>query len=363
MEMIGMRKVLLPVLAILLMAGFFPGICRADTAAPPEAVVQTNVLTVDEAVALALNNRKDIESAALNWDAADIASQIAWETASGTGPSDLMDLIYEADYSLEAARTNYESRREAVKYSVYQKYYEVVKALDDSEAQRLAVEQAQENLSIAELRFQLGMDTRLNVYQAQQQTVAAQSGYALAQQTLDSSYIALMEYIGQNRSERPELVRELTYEPLEIADPEGEINDIVNNSPSVWLAKKSLTLQELTRENSAALSGDLADIQHEQAELTIITTKDAMRQATRNIYYNVLSMQESYATAAEGAKTADEALRVAKLLHEVGMGTKSQVTAAEITAHNALQALDSLSYQHAILVMAFERPWITSGLN
>jgi len=362
MEMIGMRRASILVLALLLFTGIFPGICWADTAAPADIAVPTDTLTVDEAVALALKNRTDIESASLNWDAADIASQMAWETASGSGPSDLIDLIYEADYSLEAARTNYESRQEAVKYSVYQKYYDVVKAWDNSEAQRLAVEQAQENLAIAELRFQLGMDTRLNVYQAQQQTVAAQSGYTLAQQTLDSSYIALMEYIGKNRSERPELVRELTYEPLEIADPEGEINDIVNNSPSVWLAKKSLTLQELTRENSAALSGKLDDIQHEQAELTIVTTKDAMRQVTRNIYYNVLSMQESYATATEGAKTADEALRVAKLLHEVGMGTKLQVTAAEISAHNAHQALDNLSYQHAILVMAFEKPWVYGSM-
>ena len=358
-----MRRVLISVLALFLWVGIFPGICQADTAAPPEAVVQTSTLTVDEAVDLALKNRKDIESASLSWDAADIASQIAWETASGTGPSDLINLIYEADYGLEAARTNYETRREAVKFSVYQKYYDVVKAWDDNEAQRLAVEQAQENLSIAELRFQLGMDTRLNVYQAQQQYAAAQSGHTMAQQTLDSNYITLMEYIGENRSERPELVRELTYEPLEVADPEGEINEIVNDSPSVWLAQKSLMMHELTKENSASLSGDLADIQQEQAKLTIITTKDAMRQATRNIYYNVLSMQESYATALEGVKTADEALRVAKLLYEVGMGTKPQVTAAEITAHNAHQALDSLSYQHAILKMAFEKPWITSGLN
>ena len=367
MEMIGMRRILIPVLALFLFTGIFPGICWADTAVPVDAAVsvdafvQTDTLTVDEAVALALDNRTDIETASLNWDAADVASQIAWETASGSGPSDLIDLIYEADYRADAARTNYESRREAVRFSVYQKYYDAVKAWDDSEAQRLAAKQAEEKLAIAELRFEVGMDTRLNLYQAQQQNAAAVSGYNLAQQTLDHSYITLMEYIGLNKAERPTLVRELTYEPLEITDPEGRIKEIVNDSPSVWLAKKSLTLQELTRENSASLSGKLDDIEHDQAELTIVTTKDSMRQVTRSLYYNVLSMQESYETALQGAKAADEALRVAKLLYEVGMGTKTDVTAAEIVAQSAHQTLDSLSYQHAMLVMAFERPWIAGA--
>ena len=362
-----MRRVLISVLALFLFTGVFPGICRADTALPAnvaehgDVAMQTNIMTVDEAVTLALNNRTDVESASLNWDAADIASRIAWETANGTGPSDLINLIYEADYNLAAARTNYETRREAVKYSVYQKYYEVVSALDDYDAKQLALKLAEEKTAISELRFQLGMDTKLAVYQAQQEAVAAQANHAISQQSIDTAYISLLEYIGADKGQRPDLVRELTYEPLQITTPETRINEIVNDSPSVWLAEKSLVAKDLTREHSASLSGDLDDIQYEQAELTIITTKDAMRQATRNIYYSVLSMQEQYETALQGAKTADEALRVAKLLYEVGMGTKTDVTAAEIAAHSAHQAVDSLSYQHAMLVMAFEKPWTTSG--
>jgi outer membrane protein TolC len=365
-----MRRVLLPVFIFLLIA-FGPGICRADTAMPADT------LTVEQAIDLALNNRQDVLSAGLNVDAALIGDELTMDqvnlviegsripgtnqfASAGTAAYNQM---YTSDYNIQAAQKNYDTKLESVKFSVYQKYYNVVTALDSTDAQRLASQQAEEKLAISQLRYQLGMDTKLAVYQAQMQAVSARGNYGVAQQSLDQKYIALMEYIGWPNSHRPALVRELTYHPVEVNNPESKFKDIVNDSPGVWLAKKSLDLRELTRVNSNDLEGELADIQQEQAEITVITTKDAMLQATRNIYYNVLSMQESYAAAKEGAQVADEALRVAKLLYEAGMGTKLDVTAAEIAAHNAHQTLNSLSYQHAILKMAFEKPWAYGSAN
>jgi len=350
----GMRRFLALIITLSFIALFPSVTALADTGSSPQT------LTVEEAVQLVLENREDVRTAQLNWDAAWINSDLAWENAY-MGYPDSINQIYQTDYAVEAARTNYETKREAVEYSVYQKYYAVVNALDDLDAQKLSQQHAEEKLAVTELRVQLGLDTRLALYQAQQQAVSARTNAAVAEQSLDNAYVSLLDYIGLAKDQRPELVRELTYQPLQIGDPETKINDIVRKSPSVWLADRSLLLQELTRDNSASLSGDLENIKQEQAEIAVITSKDAMRQATRSLYYNVLKMQESYETAVQGAKTADEALRVAKLLYEVGMGTKTDVTAAEIVAQSAHQAVNSLSYQHAILVMAFERPWIAGS--
>ena len=349
-----MRRFLALIVTLSFIALFPSVTALADTSSSPQ------ILTVEEAVQLALKNREDVRTVQLNWDAAWINSDLAWENAN-MSYSDSINQIYQTDYAIEAARTNYETKREAVEYSVYQKYYAVVNALDDLDAQKLSQQHAEEKLAVTELRVQLGLDTRLALYQAQQQAVSARTNAAVAEQSLDNAYVSLLDYIGVATDQRPELVRELTYQPLQIGDPETKINDIVRKSPSVWMADRSLLLQELTRDNSVGLLGDLENIKQEQAEIAVITSKDAMRQATRSLYYNVLKMQESYETAVQGAKTADEALRVAKLLYEVGMGTKTDVTAAEIVAQSAHQAVNSLSYQHAILVMAFERPWIAGS--
>ncbi len=363
-----MRRIFIPVLVVFLLISILPGNCwaAADTSADTS-------LTVDQAIELALANNKDVKKASLNYDSASISNDQVWDNIDsligdslipgtnqyeGASSSD-WNTMYNSDYNLQAAQKNYDTARESLKFSVYQKYYAVITALDNSEAKRLAGEQADEELEITELRTQLGLDTKLTLYQAQKASVSAQADYAAAQQALDQKYIALMEYIGLPSSSRPELVRELSYAPVDIANPETKFDQIVSSSPSVWLAKKSLLLTEQTSGTSG--SQDLDDIDKEKAELTIITTRESMLQATRNIYYSILSAEESYATATEGAKAADEALRVAKLLYDLGMNTKVDVTTAEIAANSAHQSLDSLSYQHAILVMALEKPWAYSS--
>ena len=352
-----MRRVIIPVIIVFLLTAILPGTCWADTTAPSAS------LTVEQAIELALKNNKDIQQAELSLAAAGISSDLAWESADAQKSVSSIDQLLISDYNVQAAQKGYDTKLESVQFSVYSKYYAVVSALDSVEAQRLANQQAEEKLRISKLRYTLGMDTRLADYQAQQQAVSAQSSYAVAEQSLDQKYIALMDFIGLANTSRPALVRELSYTPVEVTHPESKFNDIVNKSPSVWLAKRSLTLQEDTRVNSLDLQGDLSDINVEKANITIITTRDQMLQITRSLYYNILSLEESYATAKEGARTADEALRVAKLLYEAGMGTKLEVTAAEIAAHNAHQALNSQSYQHAILKMAFEKPWAYGSAN
>jgi outer membrane protein TolC len=338
------------------------GICLADSTGADQ-----ETLTVEQAINLALSNRNDVKNAALSLEAANISNDLANDdlesylipgTNQYAGGIISADQLYTSEYNLQTAQKNYDTKIESVKFSVYSKYYDVVSALDNRDAKELASKQAEEKLKISELRCQLGMDTRLTLYQAQQQAITAQGNHSLAQQTLDQKYIALMEYIGKPSSERPALVRELIYTPLKIDNPEARFSEIVKDSPAVWLAKKSLELTKQTTGDSN--SEELDDVNLEKAEVNILTTRDSQLQATRTIYYNILSLEESYNNAVESAKVTDEALRVAKLLYEAGMGTKLDVTATEITANSAHQALDSLSYQHALLMMAFEKPWAYS---
>lgn len=356
----GRRLTTLLLSFLMVLAG--AGVCLAGGEPSP------SILTVEQAIDLALKNSHTVRTADLALEAANIADDQAWESVGSAllpdangqyhGPVDSWNAIYAADYNLETARRNYDTTVDSVRFKVYQKYYAVVEALDTADAQRLSSQQAAERYRIAQLRLDLGLDTRLDLYQAQQKDVSAQSSLAGSSESLEQKYKALMEYIGWAKNERPLLVRELAYTPLKLADAETRIADIVRDSPGVWLARRSLLLTQQTSGSSGDYYGLLTDINVEKADLAVITTRDAMTEATRNIYYGILGMEEAYDSAAAGAKAADEALRVAKLLYEVGMGTKLDVTAAEIAAQSARQAVDNLSYQHAMLVMAFEKPWV-----
>lgn len=362
-----MRRFLIPVLVVFLLIGALPGTCRADTTA------QAGSLTVEQAIDMALANRDDVKVALLELQAAGINTDLAWDSGTTTivevnGVRQFLDTgdssdqaIDTAEYNEKAKRISYDTKLQSVKFSVYDRYYSVVSALDKVDAQDLSNQQAAENLRITKLRTQLGMDTKLALYQAQTQAAAAESSLANAQLDLDQQYINLMEYIGMSSSSRPALVRELTYTPLNVADPESKFSEIVNASPSVWLAKESLELTQDTAGNSG--SDDLDYINEEKADINIITTKESMLQTTRNIYYSVKNIEDSYESAKCSVTAAQESLRVAKLMLDLGMVTKNDVLAAEIAANSAQQSLDSISYQHAILAMAFEKPWAYGSAN
>ena len=365
-----MRRCFIPVFVLFLLTAFGPGTCRADVSVPGDAS-----LTVEQAIDLALANRNDVRSASLDLDAASVSNDLAWDYASGVmeatqipGTNQYVSVgsdpflpVYNSDFALKAKQKAYDIKRQSVEFSVYQRYYAVVNALDKFDAQQLAGQQATENLKIAALRNQLGMDTNLALYKAQSQATAAQGSLATAQQELDQKYITLLEYIGMPKTSRPALVRELTFVAVDIADPEAKFSAIVNDSPSVWIAKQSVQLTEETAGN--ANSDELDAINLEKADINVLTTRESMLQATRNIYYGLKSIEDSYPTAQASVRTTQEALRVAKLMLDLGMGTKTDVLNAEIAANNATQMLDSLSYQHAILKMAFEKPWAYGSAN
>lgn len=364
-----MGRKIIPLLIIFLLSGLFPASCLAD------ATSSTAILTVDQAVEMAKEKRNDVQVAWLDLQAAGVSTDLAWDSAADAeaaahipGTNYFADLgydpylqVYNAEFNEKSKQKAYNLKLDSLEFSVYQRYYAVVSALDNADAQKLASQQAEEKLRIAKLRTQLGMDTRFSFFQAETQAAAASSAWANAQQGLDQKYIDLMEFIGMSASSRPELVRELTYEPVTLMNPEAKFQDIVNASPSVWLANESVQLLLDTAGNSG--SDDLEYINEQKADINVITTKESMLQVTRNIYYSLKTIEDSYAAAEEGIRTANEALRIAKLMYDLGMGTKLDITAAEMAANTAQQTLDGMSYQHAILAKALEKPWAYGAAN
>lgn len=364
-----MRRVLIPIIICLLLISILPGNCLA---------AETNVsatLTVDEAIELAIANSKDLQSASLDLDAAALSRDNAWDDNNAVLLSSYIpgtDLhvsiatgseanVYSTNYTWLSKLRGYDTALEAVSISVYQKYYDILAAINKLESQRLSAQLDEENLRITELRCQLGLDTQAVLYGAQTKVAASQAALVTAQQDLDQKYITLADYIGLPEGSRPSLDNTVTYVPAKIDDPELAIRSIVDSSPSVWLADENVRLQE----NTSGLSNDykMDNINRDKANLVVSMTREKMEQSTRNIYYQLINLQNSYQASLENDRSLQENLRVARLMFDLGMNTKVDVTAAELAASNSRQTLNSLVYQQVILKMTFAKPWASSGLS
>jgi outer membrane protein TolC len=196
---------------------------------------------------------------------------------------------------------------------------------------------------------------------AEVQFNGAKANVEIARNDLTKAYISFNQKVGLKPEDKPVLSEPAVFEPLVIQNLEHEVSRVLETSPKVWLAKEMVRMQkilaDMTMYTGAYTPYKARKISVEQAELDYMNAKDLFKEITRSLYYTVIDLEEGYKAAQEGLRLAEENLRVKKLRFEVGMTTKSEVTAAELDVANAQNNLNDLAYQHAYLKLAFEKPW------
>ncbi|MBC7074789.1 MAG: TolC family protein [Syntrophomonadaceae bacterium] len=364
-----MCRVLLWIMVFCLSVGILPATCLAEDINPDS-------LTIEEAVNLALSNSKELEKASLEVDAAKVTRDEAWDAHNAvlmqtyipgqdmylsvpTG-QELDGLVYTTNFAWLAKKKEYEAKVDSVVLSVHQKYCNVLTAREKVESQRLAVQRDEEKLRIAKLRYQLGLNTVSDVSRAKMQVADSQAKLETAEKELEQRYIELAEYLGLPEDSRPTLVDEIEYASLEVENVDNQIDSIASNSPSVWVAEEAVRLEKQTY--GKINSYDLDKVELDKAEVGVDITKKNIREITRNIYYAIKQLEDSYTAALEAVQAAEEALRVAQLMFDVGMATEADVLNAEAALASARYALNNLVCQHELLKMAFEKPWTYGAL-
>ncbi len=371
-----MRKCMTAILLVCFMlAGIVPGVWAAEPATTD--TIEQDILTLEEAVKLALDTSQELEQTDLAAEAAAITRDEVWDAANaflmqtyipGTDihvsvptDSDPTGAVYQANYAWLAKKKAYEIKAESVAYTAQQKYLAVLTALNNQEAKGLAAERDNENLRIARIKFQLGMITALDLSGIMGQNTASQAAYTSAGQTLDKAYAELDDYLGLAPGDKPVLEDKLIFSQLEVDDLDIAINAIVGDSPSVWLAEEAVRLEEQTQ---GLDSWELDKVNKDEALVNVKVAQETMTQAVRQLYYTTKQLEESYAVALQGLDAAERGLATSKLMYEVGLGTKADVLKAEAALSaaqgDAQTGLKNLVYQHYLLKLAFEKPWSAS---
>ncbi len=371
-----MRKCMAAILmACFLLVGIAPGAEASDDITSTGS--EQAILSMEEAVRMALDNSQELKQSDLAVEAAAITRDEVWDAANaflmatyvpGTDlhvsvptDSDPSGAVYQTNYAWMAKKKAYETKAEAVAYTAQQNYLAVLTALNNYEAKRLAAERDSENLRIARIKLQLGMITQLDLSGILAQSTASQAGFISAGQNLDKAYAELADYVGLTHDTKPVLEDKLMFSQLEVDDLEAAINTIIGNSPSVWLAEEAVRLEEQT---SGLDSWELDKVNKDEALVNVEIARESLKQAIRQLYYTTKQLEESYAAALQGVEVAERALATSQLLYEVGLGTKADVLSAEAALSaargDAQTGLQNLVYQHYLLKLAFEKPWSAS---
>lgn len=346
-------------------------------------------VTLQAAIALATQTHPSIEASRLGIAQAQAATREAWSgfkprvsLAGGvqhglsTGAArpqlqlNAIQPLYDGNQTLLAVRQAELSEasagldriavRRRIAYETARAYFAVLQAESLREAARHNVEQAKEQLSLAELRAQGQVGTRMEVLQAAGAIATAQDGYLQAvnqvRQTRETLESFLGHPLGDAALNRMSALKHVAYDPEQVARaldarPDvgqailaREVQDVAvaQRSRLTWPTLSAVgdlaTAEDGTRQTVSAslswpfLDGERTAAQVEQARLGIARAEATLaavrREATLEIRLAAETLhlsQERVKVAQEGLQAATEGLVLAKVRFARGVGTGLEV--------------------------------------
>jgi len=362
------RRTVQVLLVTVLALAFTCGLAWGKEPATPE-------LTLNETITLAIQHSTTMKTAGLAVDKAGeqrkyASDQLTYTPVLGGSYDPRLEAAWytllSADLGWEMSKRNQNAEEDRLVLSACQKYWDVLKAQEKVKAAELGLKKA--DLALRKTRAQVqaglsapGMSPQLALQTAEMGLTGSKAGLVGAQNDLDLAYTALNQVIGVWPEDRPVLVDTVQFKPIEVENLDTHIQRVLETNPSIWLAGEGVTMAKYAQELMWAAGQytpyEIRKIEVKEAEYTALSARDAVKLGTRELYYALRGLEEAYSTAEKGVETAEEALRVARLMKELGMVTTADVAEREAAFAEAKQGLLDLGCQHAYMKLAFQKPW------
>ncbi|MCC6483232.1 MAG: TolC family protein [Armatimonadetes bacterium] len=279
-----------------------------------------------------------------------------------------------AHYQQRAALYDFETNRQQLLLVVRQNYYALLQALEQERVAGESVALYKEQLRLANVRLEAGSAPKFDVLRAQTDLANAEQTLISAQNGVRIAEIALANTLGVRlvfpvRLQSPDIqprtlpeVDQLIKEG-ESSRPEAEANEAsieaakkgihiarAGLSPSLQLAfhynyngnttlfqPRQFTSDLLLSVSIPIFDGGVTRGRIEQAKANLETAKASYDQTDLNIrldveqaYVSIQNAEKRLATAQTTQAQAQEALRLAQVRYEAGVGTPVEITDAEV---------------------------------
>lgn len=331
-------------------------------------------LTLNDAVTKALANSKSVKNAAVEVDSTRILRDQKAEDVGFilTEPSGNLSIdaafanLLTTDLTWQMSYKTLTVQQDSVALGACKKYWDVQQSLVALDAARTSLKQADQDILKARVSQRVGLISNADLIAAEAKYASAKGSLDKAQNDLETAYTALNQAIGLASGDRPVLVEELTFTPLDKdVNLDVAVNHTLQKSPSIWLANEKVNIQKYAKE-SIYFTGSYTQYEVRNNNVTqavndYASTKEAAETLTRNLYYSVRTLEENYPAAEQAVKLAEENLRVGQVKYQVGMATRADVAALETALAQARQSLLQIKANHAYYKLAFDKPWAYGG--
>jgi outer membrane protein len=334
-----------------------PGI--ADSQGPEEIA-----LTLEQAVEMAIANNPQVGMAQADKKKKEISYKQAKDAGAKVEDTP-MEATYEgklmaklkpkiAEREGEQAAKVYDITINGVKVQAENAYYNLIQAREKQEIASNTLKRADEQLRIAQLRYELGTAAKVEVLAAEAGQAAARAGLTAARNNYKQSMLELNKCLA--------IDLETTLKPSGVFQFEKEeflLQDLLDRAMvedmSIIKAQDTYEMAKWSYDLLVSLYGSTfyetrkAEQDRVAAQLFLEQTKNDLVTKVHKNYYAYLALEEQYQYLLKNVEVKQEAYRLTQLSYENGLATLNEIQEASDALKEAEVNLSDCIFQYNTL--------------
>ncbi|NMA70913.1 MAG: TolC family protein [Firmicutes bacterium] len=320
----------------------------ASAGSPDAGAGALRELTLEEAVALALERNAQIRQAEADLEEARLVLE---ETRARHLMQPNPVTLLQAETGYELARRNLILTRSQVRLSVEQAFYGVLRAENLAEVAREGVALAERQLAVAQDRVAAGAAAPVDAIRAESQLSSARAQLLQVEGAVQLALLAFRQTLGVDLDTpiRP-ASQPVEVEPIPI-DLEADLAFALENRVEVLQALAGIeaarTSVELTdNDYTPGLSHERARVGLRKAELALQQVRDGITLEIRQLYQTLLDAERQVEVLEQAVAAAEESLRITEAMYEAGVATDLELLSAQTAFIQAKTNLVNARFDH-----------------
>ncbi|WP_317855364.1 TolC family protein [Chakrabartyella piscis] len=348
-----------------------------DTAAQEEAeeVIEDDVLTLDEAIELLLDNSISLSQIEIYEDYLQVQKERVWDsygsfavpTADYQQWADVSvysykSSIYDITSSAESSKLNEATLELTAELTLLNAFSTLFSTYESIESMEAMIATSETSYAQSELKHSLGMISDYTLDQAKVSLDSMYSSVAQLDLSIESQFITLNNLLGFSTDERYNIENPFEYEVYTIDNMDTFVTFALKSDMSIAQYELAVDSAEFDKNflsvATTTTQTDANSYNYDKAKLDLKNAKTTKEESIRSAYIQLQQMELSYNEAVIDLAQAEKDYALAETNFAVGNITQLALDQAALTVVQAENEIASLERSYALQVFRLENTTI-----